>query len=344
MGDITYKDRNYDSVQREKYIELRKHCKNFDFTIHVAENRYPVHQEILKRSRYFDTLLKSDYVESQSQTMTFKTDIIPTNIMEILLDYYYTRELCLNEEIIENVVQAAMYLDDGEILNHCISYYQTILDISNVLNIYESATYYNHKQLEECVLSYLFTNFETFVSSDQLQSTPKILISQLVSSTELVVKNERVVLKAICDWLTSDGSKKNKYVEELFSKLNFKNLAHDNYKLVHAPFLSNANLQLIFKSKFEPYLSGKNELDLSGSTATRRYYGGIYVIKHTHGVSGVYRYTPDTNEYDIMTQVGLNCIRNVIKYKENLYIVDHLSFLVSNPEDRQVINFIRGHG
>ena len=124
MGDITYKDKNYDSDKREKYIEMRNNCKDFDFTIHVDENRYSVHQEILKRSQYFSCLLRSDYVESPSQTMTSKTNIITTNIMEILLDYYYMREFCLNEEIIENVVHAAMYLDDCEVLNHCISYYQ----------------------------------------------------------------------------------------------------------------------------------------------------------------------------------------------------------------------------
>ena len=46
MRDITYKDKNYDSDKREKYIKIRNNCKDFDFTIHVAENRYSVHQEI----------------------------------------------------------------------------------------------------------------------------------------------------------------------------------------------------------------------------------------------------------------------------------------------------------
>ena len=299
MDNVAYKDKFGDSAICETYLDLKNKCNTFDFTIYIDGNAYPVHQSVLKTSGYFNVMLKSNFVENESKTVTLTSDIITTNTMEMLLDYYYTHNLDLNEENIEKIAQAATYLDDKVLLNRCTEYYKSSINMSNVLRTYEFATIYNYKELEELSLMYLASNFETFANSDQLQFVSAKLFSNLVSSTELIVKNEHVVLKAICDWTTSDESERNQYIEELLSKLNYGNLTYQSSNLLQASFLINENLQLLLKNKLAIYLFRNNELNFKECGINRKYYGGFYIFKR----SGIYRYVPESNDCKQMIPV-----------------------------------------
>ena len=98
MDNVAYRDQFGDSAICETYLDLKNKCKTFDFTIYIDGNAYPVHQNVLKTSEYFNVMLKSNFVEKESKTVTLTSDIITTVTMEMLLDYYYTHNLHLNEE------------------------------------------------------------------------------------------------------------------------------------------------------------------------------------------------------------------------------------------------------
>ena len=97
MLNRKYTDEKYNPVEWHNYRDLKNKCKNFDFKIHVDGDSYPVHQDVLKRSQYFNCMFKFNYVESQSKIVTFTSDIITSDTIELLLNYYYTGELYLNE-------------------------------------------------------------------------------------------------------------------------------------------------------------------------------------------------------------------------------------------------------
>ena len=136
----------------------------------------------------------------------------------------------------------------------------------------------------------------------------------LLSTTDLVVNNEFVLLGAVAKWVNTNEKNRNKHIRELCQKLNYDQLNSEflnesnvgNSSLVP----SDANEQLIAELK-----DGLAEYARNPASVNRNYWGGIYsVVKDGVYVSRGYKQPKKLRDYSFPVLCRLT------RWKDKIYI------------------------
>ncbi|XP_033728458.1 kelch-like protein 10 [Pecten maximus] len=197
------------------FDELRRFGQLCDAVIKVEHQEFPIHRAIMSASSpYFRALFTNalDVVERREVEIPGVT----ADIMQIIIDYAYTRRATIDENNVECLLPAAdQFLVHG-LVKRCCDFLAGQLEAGNCIGIHNFARYYFCPSLERISYRYLMHNFsEVFAISNEYIDLCVEDVCEILSSDDLNVKNEEMAFMAILRWIDYDPTNRRCHITDL---------------------------------------------------------------------------------------------------------------------------------
>ena len=195
--------------------DLRKTGQLCDAVIKVETESFPIHRAIMSAcSPYFRALFTNEMFNTDRKEV-----IIPgvsSNIMKLIIDYAYTRDITITPDNIEQLLPAADQFHVNGLVKACCDYLASELTPENCIGIFKFArTYYCHN-LERTSFRFLMQNFsEVFTHSSEFLQLPVDEVCYILESDELNVKNEEIVFDSVLRWIDYDPERRKSSISQL---------------------------------------------------------------------------------------------------------------------------------
>ncbi|XP_064115334.1 gigaxonin-like isoform X2 [Macrobrachium nipponense] len=141
---------------------------------------------------------------------------ITVQSFEIILNYIYTGKISLDNDNIQDILQASDLLLMNDLKELCIQYLMMKTDVDNCLGIYQFAQQFSCPRLVHFAQDFIFQHFRhrQIVRTDEFRNLGEERLKSLLAQDGLMVKSELDILTALVVWLNENGSK-NPDVESL---------------------------------------------------------------------------------------------------------------------------------
>lgn len=138
-------------------------------------------------------------------------------------------QIRLNEETIQDVVQAADLLLLTDLKTLCCEFLEGCIAAENCIGIRDFALHYCLHHVHYLASEYLETHFRDVSSTEEfLELTPQKL-KEVLSMEKLNVGNERYVFEAVIRWISHDSeSRKVRILKGLFLECDLNQYAYSN--------------------------------------------------------------------------------------------------------------------
>ncbi|KAK2835652.1 hypothetical protein Q5P01_016136 [Channa striata] len=189
--------------------------------------------------------------------------------------YFYTRKIKFTSSSSHCILEMASDWGLTEFQNEAANLFRVFLPqdptFQNQNLLYDYAVRTGDEPLQEVCLRFLAWNFEALIQSPAWTNLPFNLIKALLSRSDLVVRNETVILRGLERWTAARG---NTTIPEILLKLiRFPMIsAEDLYKLDASPYQASKLLGFQFNSL--PFTTLQNDLTVEQNVFTPRVYTG----------------------------------------------------------------------
>ncbi|POI27737.1 hypothetical protein CIB84_008513, partial [Bambusicola thoracicus] len=162
---------------------------------------------------------KLNYNPPKDDGSTYKIELegISVDIMKEILDYIFSGQIRLNEETIQDVVQAADLLLLTDLKTLCCEFLEGCIAAENCIGIRDFALHYCLHHVHYLASEYLETHFRDVSSTEEfLELTPQKL-KEVLSMEKLNVGNERYVFEAVIRWISHDSESRKVHMKDVMS-------------------------------------------------------------------------------------------------------------------------------
>jgi len=156
---------------------------------------------------------------------------IDLNALNLLIDYAYTGQICINEENVQTLLPAASLLQVSSVREACCKFLLRQLHPSNCLGIRSFADAHSCEELHRTSHNYALENFQEVALTEEFLLLPYDEIENLVSSEKLNIISEESVYYAVMRWIKHNLKEREKYLGSL--------LQHVRLPLLPREFLIN---------------------------------------------------------------------------------------------------------
>ena len=195
-----------------------------------GENKkLPVHRAVLAScSEFFRALFTNGLKETQENDI--KIHGVSVTVMEVIIQYAYTKQVSLASSNIEELFEAADRFSILALLEECINFLSHQLSPENCLGLLRFAKYYNCKQLTDRCWMYVLSNFKQITQRSQefVQLQEKELLD-IISDDRLDVTREDEVLDAIIKWVDFYPKERKQHFQMLISATRLPFLSEDSF-------------------------------------------------------------------------------------------------------------------
>jgi hypothetical protein len=183
-------------------------------------------------------MFTSDLIENKTnQVYMPNTDFATLNE---LINYAYTGSIILNVNNVQNIFSLASLLCLKEIIEACTVYMISQLDVNNSLDVYCFAKHHMCTDLLNKSKEFINRNIcEIFRSNEFLLIDNTDLVHELLSSDDLNVQCEEVVLSSLLKWIDFDFEKRKDLFETLLQAIR---LEYVDVKFLNDIYSENENL------------------------------------------------------------------------------------------------------
>ncbi|KAF8797250.1 Kelch-like protein 10 like protein [Argiope bruennichi] len=188
-----------------------------------------VHLELLAAiSPYFRRMIDS------CKNSAWETIHVPGTSKDTLseiVNYIYTGKLCLREDKVKALIDAAELLQVPGVVKLCKQFLASTITVSNCISRYNFANCYQYSDLKEKAITFILANFEDVYKTNTEYSDLHIddLLAILNSDT-LNVKEEETVYWAMLKWVDADSDNR---ILHLSSILRCLRIGLCNFKAYH---------------------------------------------------------------------------------------------------------------
>jgi len=159
-GDVIMSKLNEDRKTDAKYC---------DFRIQTNGCNFPVHKNIVgPLSGFFGTMFFSEMKEQNQHQANM--DGIKKDVMEFILDFFYTGFIQITRDNVYEVMEAANYLDIANLKNYCAEFLLNEVEPENCLNLMTFSKIYDRPGISDKVDDVIRNNFEDVISSDEFKT------------------------------------------------------------------------------------------------------------------------------------------------------------------------------
>ena len=263
-----------------------------DVTLEVEGRQLASHRCILAANSEFFCNMFSSGMKESNQTL-LKLHSVSFDSMSLILDYFYTREIVINDDNVLGLLNTASFLLVAPVKRACIQLLLRQLSGENCFSILQIAEKFDASELAKTVSDAIKLNFFSVVNNDEFVSISKKSLINFISSDEIQVEREEEVYQALLKWVKHDEVNRASDFPELLSHLRGKSLPKGflTSEMTKEPLLA------AFCSLLEPSKS---------KTETRRSNGEQERRTGTNGKPEAERTRPSTELHNVM--IGISSI------------------------------------
>ncbi|XP_033096250.1 gigaxonin-like [Anneissia japonica] len=210
--------------------ELKKDTKHCDLILVIDGKEFNVQQSVLcAASPYFRSLF--DYegrfcLETRNGKAVKAIDIdeLSAETFDQILKFTYSGEIELNEENIQDILQAADVLLMADLKNLCCEFLEDCICSSNCLGIRNFTELYSCPRVHRLATDWLETNFESVTKEEEFLQLPFEKLEEIVGMDNLSVSQNRcefVILEASLQWIQYDEKYRSVHLARLLELIRW---------------------------------------------------------------------------------------------------------------------------
>jgi len=203
-------------------LEILRHENEFcDVILQVEGEEFPAHRPVLAASSdYFRTMFTIDMKEKSSKEIHIKS--ITSEAMKEILKSIYTQKISFSEENISDIVHAASLMQFLSVIDAAAQFVKENISTHNCFRFRDLVRNHPLECLKQVVLSF----FLKFMCS--IDSLPGYFefnfdeLEKILSSDNLIVKEEKEVYKMLTRWTNHDVEGRKDYFCVLFQYIRLQ--------------------------------------------------------------------------------------------------------------------------
>lgn len=196
--------------------EMRKNEVLCDVVLRVQGKDFKAHRSILSAaSDYFRGVFTNEMKE-EKQTVLEYDDFEP-ELIDTILNFMYTGEISLSEDIAEDIVAIADYLIIPSLKEIGTLFLQKQVTSYNCFALYVFSKRYICDDLERQVNDFINRNFATLCFTDSFKDLDASLLVELFQRDEIFIPREELIFESIQEWVYHDLDARKQHFERLFS-------------------------------------------------------------------------------------------------------------------------------
>ncbi|XP_040890320.1 kelch-like protein 10 [Toxotes jaculatrix] len=199
--------------------EFRLEGKLCDVVIKVDDFEFSAHKIILCAcSPYFCTLFTGAWGTSDKQLYTIPG--VSPEMMNLIINYAYTRSVPVTEDNVVEVLAAAEQLLVPGIVQACCFFLENQLCPENCIGIWKLVDFYHCPELKHKVFLYILYHFEDIacVSQELLELSVQQLAT-IIENDHLNVKQENTVFEVVLRWIDHLPDQRRDHISVLLPKV-----------------------------------------------------------------------------------------------------------------------------
>ncbi|KTF72948.1 hypothetical protein cypCar_00046608 [Cyprinus carpio] len=191
----------------------------FQDAVLVLDNeQIPVQKNILAAaSPYIRTKLIYNPPKEDGSVYKIELQGISVTTMRQILEYIFSGEITLNEDTIQDVVQAADLLLLTDLKSLCCQFLESCITAENCIGIWVFSLHYCLHHVYHVATEYLQTHFRDVAKTEEFLEQPPDRLCDLLSMEKLNVGNEKHVLEAVVRWIAHDIEARRVHMKEVMS-------------------------------------------------------------------------------------------------------------------------------
>lgn len=222
-----------------------------DVILETEGRHFWVHRCVLAaNSQFFYTMFNSGMRESKEKILRLPS--LSCVAMENILDFFYTQEIRLTDDIIVDILEASSFLLLEPLKKTCIEILSSKISLENCFSTKRLAMEYNAVELLGNAEDFIEKNVLRIVkkSKEFLELSLKELC-ELMSNQNIRVLEETQVYYAAIKWVKHEVSVRSKHLPVLIKQLNMKAISSDfwNDELENEPLLQDGLYKTIIFNK-----------------------------------------------------------------------------------------------
>lgn len=198
------------------WSEFRQRGQLCDAILRADGVEFPVHRLILSAcSPYFRALFTNGLHETEQKVLEIPG--ISANMMEIVIDFAYTREARVTSENVEELLPIADHLHIVGLVKASCKFLKSSLNIDNCIGIRNFSRNYFCTHLSNDAMRFILRNFhEVCEKSNELLMLGLTDMVEILGHEELNVKTEEPVFETIIRWIDHDVESRRQHIFPLF--------------------------------------------------------------------------------------------------------------------------------
>ncbi|XP_034031617.1 gigaxonin isoform X2 [Thalassophryne amazonica] len=191
-----------------------------DALLVVDGEELPIQKNILAAaSPYIRTKLNYNPPKDDGSTYRIELEGVSMSIMKQILDYIFSGEIILNEETIQDMVQASDLLLMTDLKSLCCQFLESCITAENCIGIRLFALHYCLYHVQYVATEYLQTHFRDVMLTEEFRELPPTRLCELLAMEKLNVGNERHILEAAVQWFAHDPEDRRVHMKEVMSSI-----------------------------------------------------------------------------------------------------------------------------
>ncbi|CAG0884895.1 unnamed protein product [Cyprideis torosa] len=212
--------RPYSNEAMEALNSLRQKTLLCDAVLRTEDGgEFPIHRAILTASSsYFKALFTSSLNQEDKRDVLIPG--ITAEYLDLIIDYAYSRQTRINEENVTEVLVAADQYGVEGMIKDCTAFIGERINAQNCFGILNFARSYFCETLEKMALKYIMKYFPLVAeASDEFLAQPIEVISAILDSETLNIRNEEIAWEAALKWIKHDETNRKRYVVDLLKTI-----------------------------------------------------------------------------------------------------------------------------
>lgn len=192
--------------------ELRQRGQLCDAVLKADGVEFPIHRPIMSAcSPYFRALFTNGLYETEQKTLEIPG--ISAKMMEIVVDFAYTREASVTSDNVEELLPVADQLHIVGLVKACCKFLKAKLAIDNCIGIRNFARNYFCTLLANDAMRFVLRNFsEICEKSNELLTLTLEEMVEILGHEELNAKTEEPVFETVIRWIDHDVQNRRQHI------------------------------------------------------------------------------------------------------------------------------------
>lgn len=175
---------------------------------------------MMSSSSYFRALLGPNFEEGEDEEVTISNTDGPT--LKNIINFCYTGNIKITNENIEQIIEAASYMNFDRIELKCQQFWIDTLATSNCVQIFSAADKYSFKNLRKISFDFICEHFEK-VSDIELKKIGLSFFAELLKCDQIHAREE-FIFHRMAEWVGYHETTRSKHVPELMKTIRLEKI------------------------------------------------------------------------------------------------------------------------